>query len=689
MKNRERKVLIVSIIALVLVLIGVTYAYFSARITGLESASTISLTAGRMAIQYSEGDENVIMNNIYPRSEEWVTKTITLTGWNTTDQNMSYNLNLNVITNTFPNNYLTYDLTVLQSTNGTPVSAKTGVVINGTGEILIGKGTFTQANGDVHRYELKIYFKDNGLDQNDAQEAVFNAKINIGEKKVIVNDCIAYAYDIVSYDINYDTCMDLIVDGGYSQSEGETYCTGGEVDLGNELWSIESDIQNGLMNYLINEGVIDNAVYENPTLPTLNSGYLYVNGQYIYIFGEYGGASGWQIQANTYDSTEPITTPFCTSVNGYPILSLNSLYSFTDASYVDLSTLDSSQVVDMSYMFRGLDVSDIDLSNLDTSNVTNMVGMFSSASGTDLDFSSFDTSNVTTMQSMFNGATFDSLNMSNVDTSHVTNMNSMFVGADIDDLDLSGLDTTSVTTMDFMFESSKISNIDVSNFDTSHVTSMRYMFSRSKALTLDLRSFDTSSVTDMNHMFYYADATSIDVSSFDTSHVSKLSFMFSAAKVTNLDLRNFDTSNVTEMSGMFYDSALVNLDVTSFDTSNVTRMDSMFKGIPATELDLRSFNTVNTRNFSNMFENCTNLRTIYTSSAFENSYYIKPNISGTVVDNMFLNDTNLVGGAGTVYDSSKVNNKYAHIDGVHDSYYSYRGNSYNGYFTDYRQKPTS
>ena len=41
MDKKTRNVLIISIVALVLILAGVTYAYFSARITGLESASTI------------------------------------------------------------------------------------------------------------------------------------------------------------------------------------------------------------------------------------------------------------------------------------------------------------------------------------------------------------------------------------------------------------------------------------------------------------------------------------------------------------------------------------------------------------------------------------------------------------------------------------------------------------------------
>ena len=181
MEKKSKNTIIVSIIALAIVLVGVTYAYFSARITGLESASMLSLTAGRMGIVYSEGNENVTFSNIYPKEEAWATKTFALTGYNTTNLDMEYNLGLNIITNTFTNGYLTYDLTLVSGSNGTPVASKTNQPLNGTGKISFGMGSFIAANGDSHNYELKIYFKDNGLDQNDSQNAVFNGKIYVEE----------------------------------------------------------------------------------------------------------------------------------------------------------------------------------------------------------------------------------------------------------------------------------------------------------------------------------------------------------------------------------------------------------------------------------------------------------------------------------------------------------------------------
>lgn len=105
-------------------------------------------------------------------------------------------------------------------------------------------------------------------------------------------------------------------------------------------------------------------------------------------------------------------------------------------------------------------------------------------------------------------------------------------------------------------------------------------------------------------------------------------------------LNKFDTSKVTDMSAMFFDSAATSLDLSSFDTSKVTST-------------------------TEMFTYSTNLKTIYASDKF--------NINGSAdADAIFSNCTSLVGGAGTVYDSTKIDKTYARIDG---------GSSNPGYFT--------
>ena len=124
----------------------------------------------------------------------------------------------------------------------------------------------------------------------------------------------------------------------------------------------------------------------------------------------------------------------------------------------------------------------IDLSSFNTSNVTNMSYMFMGCSSlTSLDLSGFNTSNVTYMYYMFN------------DCSSLTS------------LDLNGFNTSKVTNMDSMFNNcSSLTSIDLSSFNTSKVTNMDSMFNNCSSLTsIDLSSFNTSKVTNMYLMFFW------------------------------------------------------------------------------------------------------------------------------------------------------------------------------------------
>ena len=77
------------------------------------------------------------------------------------------------------------------------------------------------------------------------------------------------------------------------------------------------------------------------------------------------------------------------------------MFSICQATSLDLSTFDTSNVTDMSWMFQDSQATNLDLSNFDTSNVTDMSSMFKICNVTNLDLSNFDTSKVTDMDSMF------------------------------------------------------------------------------------------------------------------------------------------------------------------------------------------------------------------------------------------------------------------------------------------------
>ncbi|EME3219112.1 BspA family leucine-rich repeat surface protein, partial [Enterococcus faecalis] len=113
---------------------------------------------------------------------------------------------------------------------------------------------------------------------------------------------------------------------------------------------------------------------------------------------------------------------------------------------VDLSGLDTSQLVDMSNMFNGCVASKIDLDGWNTSNVTRMTSMFSGCNQIKkLDLGSFDTSKVTNMTAMFkNCANLINLNVSSFNTRNVINMRNMFEGTSMLQLiDLSNFEISS------------------------------------------------------------------------------------------------------------------------------------------------------------------------------------------------------------------------------------------------------
>ena len=202
---------------------------------------------------------------------------------------------------------------------------------------------------------------------------------------------------------------------------------GGTYKLSITTETVQSDAYESLWENvpIMYDYVGDNpCTYEGELVP----GAEYVNGQYTYRYRkEYDGISipfdgnhdiwldlndnGWGVKLTDMNSTDPVTSTLCSSINNKPIVS-------------------------MSRMFNNSKSTSIDLSNFGTSNVTDMRGMFSDSQTPSLNLSSFDTSNVTDMSYMFDGSEVTILDLSNFDTSNVIDMTEMFNGVNISTLDL-------------------------------------------------------------------------------------------------------------------------------------------------------------------------------------------------------------------------------------------------------------
>ena len=426
---------------------------------------------------------------------------------------------------------------------------------------------------------------------------------NLQEKKD--NSKVQDYNDSYINDVTYkkESCKGIVVfspneDGDYVNPKTYLYC---DYDSKNKKYNYVTDESLNVSDYPIcniASGIDDSSTTTTTTTTTtkpvqtactyngeLKQGVEYVSGQYTYRYKqEREGNSwvnitddGWGVTLTDKDSTVPVTTKLCNSINGKPIVSMRYMFYFSNASSIDMSSFD-------------------------TSNVINMSGMFWNSKATILDVSKFNTNNVINMASMFAG-------------SQATTIKG-----------LKNFDTSKVTNMGWMFWNSKATVLDLSSFDTSNVTNMSLMFCYSKATNIDVSKFNTSKVTDMEMMFHNVVAANIDVSNFDTSNVTNMAGMFSNCASTVLNVKSFNTSKVKDMSGMFESTIIKELDLSSFDTRNVTNMNKMFYGIPNLKTIYASnkFITNNVTDSSNMFKDSTKLvggfGTKYNSSKIDKTY---------------------------------------------------------------------
>ena len=181
-KNKQKRVMIYVMIVSLICVVGVSYAFFTAGMSS-ETSTTVRADAGTMKITY-DGGANINLAGIYPKDDVWATKTITVTGNNTTDAEMYYKLTLVVDSNTFKtDDPLQYELVSTNtSTNGEIIPNISKKDITGT-SIELGKGHFVKANNAKHTYLLKIYYPKKATSQNANHGAAFSAHVEITSAK--------------------------------------------------------------------------------------------------------------------------------------------------------------------------------------------------------------------------------------------------------------------------------------------------------------------------------------------------------------------------------------------------------------------------------------------------------------------------------------------------------------------------
>ena len=218
-----------------------------------------------------------------------------------------------------------------------------------------------------------------------------------------------------------------------------------------------------------------------------------------------------------------------------------------DSYYEDLFNKITGNNTDYSYLFSTSGgtshlLTELDLSSFDTSNVINMSYMFYFCSKlTTLDVSNFDTSNVTDMSNMFSYCeSLTTLDVSNFDTSKVTKMNYMFQNCrNLTSIEgLNNWDISKVTNVDYMFNYSGLTSLDVSNWDVGHITSYSAILSTFNNCPA-LVDFQAPKNINNNISFNYSTAL---------SHDSLMSIINNLATVTSTKTLTLGATNLAKLT---------------------------------------------------------------------------------------------------------------------------------------------
>jgi surface protein len=248
-----------------------------------------------------------------------------------------------------------------------------------------------------------------------------------------------------------------------------------------------------------------------------------------------------------------------------------------EATYGHISTWETSEVTDMSYLFSACDWDskcnsaaasfNEDIGAWDTSGVTDMEGMFSEATSFDQDLGWCVGDDV--FHPFEDGSRLQ-------DAFENTQCESTSCGV-VRGRSEGGICVTPAPT-----------SFDGALGDVSIRTAVRAWIedrAAAEATYGHISTWDTSGVTDMLELF--ADSSfNEDISAWDTSGVTRMDGMFRAASAFNQDIGAWDTSGVTTMAGMFFMALVFDQDIGDWDTSGVTGMQYMFYYASAFDQDL-------------------------------------------------------------------------------------------------------
>ena len=263
MNNKEEQikvyVMIGTIVMLIVIFSGITYAFFSAS-NNKGSTSIVEVKSGKMTISYADGKSSLLVSkDIQPSSKIIINKTFILTGTNTTSGlTMPYKIGIKY-TSGFSNGQLHYYLKRMSANsnitsnligisnqaipgNTTDTGYTTGIFIKNNSEsyLELANGEFkANTSNQTITFNLKIQFPDTGENQDSEKGATFAGKIvvNYEDSKNAVNyiENLAKSEELRKQNnLEYDDTVDNNL--RYTGISPNNY-----VSFNNELWRIIGD----------------------------------------------------------------------------------------------------------------------------------------------------------------------------------------------------------------------------------------------------------------------------------------------------------------------------------------------------------------------------------------------------------------------------------------------------------------
>ena len=219
--NRKQKIIVstTGIFLVLLILVGLTYAYFLTRINGNTNDKSISVSTAKLELTYGDNSAEILGKDLVlePSDTEIGTKTFTVTNnGNDTSyvvviENVSITKTSDGSTTTFESNDFRYTLTCTKSdgTNCDGVNTQSVFPINGG--VLVGNSI---KEGDIHTYTFKMWYIDTGIDQSNDMGKTIQAKLNIANLSSMVNpysiDTNSLAYNIIENAKNKTNGTELV-----------------------------------------------------------------------------------------------------------------------------------------------------------------------------------------------------------------------------------------------------------------------------------------------------------------------------------------------------------------------------------------------------------------------------------------------------------------------------------------------